>query len=250
MKTWVLIVIVILALATVAIWTFATATLYRRGQCRTYPYYWCDTNWACCNKDSSNINNNCTAAGGTSGGSYKITDKYYGTTIAPGADDHNSYNHLCIAPANAIVATYPGVPISCLYSPDSSGNPILCPGPSTSNDFDNVPGYNRNAYNPTSNPGGLQGRCTYYSIDDAPDPNTGAVTYSYLPGYGGLPNTSGGYLQQPYLGSTTNTTNYYFAGNSGVGQPPTNGFANGPNQADSTNYSAWNRLGNITAAPP
>jgi hypothetical protein len=242
MKTWVLIVIVILALATVAIWTFATATLYRRGQCRTYPYYWCDTNWACCTKDNANAN--CAAAGGTSGNSYKITDKYYGSSSPPGADDHNSYNYLCIAPANAMIAAYPGAPLNCLYSTDPA---TICTG------FVNINPYNINPYNgdstsPSYNPNGLGGRCHYYSIDDAPD-STGAVTYSYLPGYGGPPNTSGGYLAQPYLGSgvsPTNNTNYYFAGNSGVGQPPTNGFANGPNQADSTNYSAWNRLGNLT----
>jgi hypothetical protein len=245
MKTWVLIVIVILALATVAIWTFATATLYRRGQCRTYPYYWCDTNWACCGKDSSNAN--CIAAGGTTGGSYKITDKYYGSNnkgTSLGDDDHNQYHDLCIAPANAYIAANPGSPLNCLYDPDLS---LSCSPP--------LP-YTNDVYSPT-NLTGFRGRCYYYSVDDAPDdtydPNS-SVTYSYLPGYPTGSNLSGNYLQQPYIGSgtsPTNNTNYYFAGNSGpqVGTP-TNGFANGPNQADSTNYSAWNRLGKLSSGPP
>lgn len=246
MKTWVLIVIAFLALATVAIWTFATATLYRRGQCRVYPYYWCDTNWACCNK--ANSNENCEAAGGTSDkGSYKITDKYYGTnsTASPGDDDHNQYYHLCIAPANAMIAANPGVSIACLYS---SSPTATCTG------FDNVPGYTIDTYDGSNN--GLGGRCFYYSVDDAPDDRynpTSPITYSYLPSYPTKSNLSGGYLQQPYIGSgvgQNNNTNYYFAGNSGpnVGTP-TNGFNNGPNQADSTNYSAWNRLGKLSSGP-
>lgn len=267
MKTWILIVIALLALATVIIWTFATATLYRRGRCRVYPYYWCDTKWACCNK--ANDNENCEAAGGTkTAGSYKITDKFYGTNdggTSLGDDGHNQYYDLCIAPANAIIATYPGVAsLNCLY--DST---VACPGTSTSTDFNKVPGYNSGSYDPstcpsndpTSSCNGLQGRCYYYSIDDSPastetyNPNP-SISYSYLPGYLSGTNPLGnnsGYLLQPKL--NPNSVNpyqsgYYFAGNSSPGQTPTNGFANGPNQADSTNYSAWNRLGNIKASPP
>ena len=239
MKIWVLIVISLLALAAIIVWTFATAALYRRGQCRTYPYYWCDTSWQCCK--AGNTNKDCVAAGGTEpGGSYKITDKFYGTnpTSVLGDDDHNQYYHLCIAPANAIIAALPGTSLACLY--DST---VSCPI-----SFNSVPGYNANSY--PGDPNGLQGRCYYYSVDDAPPDRTNPAsvpTYNYLPGYsnGTLTNTGNGYYQNPKLGSINPyQSGYYFAGNSGPGQSSTNGFNNGPSQADSTYYSAWNRLGN------
>ncbi len=239
MKTWVLIVIALLALATVIIWTFATATLYRRGRCRVYPYYWCDTKWACCNK--ANDNENCEAAGGTkTAGSYKITDKFYGTNdggTSLGDDGHNQYYDLCIAPANAIIAALPGTPLTCLY--DST---VPCPTSFNTS----IPGYNGSPY--ISDPNGLQGRCSYYSIDDPK-----GATINYLPSYsdGTIGN---GYLQQPVLNPTAVNpyqSGYYFAGNSGPqAGAPTNGFANGPNQADSINYSAWNRLSKNTASGP
>jgi hypothetical protein len=256
MKTWVLILIALLALATIIVWTFATAALYRRGQCRAYPYYWCDTKWKCCSKD--NANSNCDAAGGSgTHGSYKITDKFYGTntTANPGDDDHNSYYYLCIAPANAIIAANPGVSLACLYQEGGS-----CVG-----QFANIPsGYNLGTYTydstcltstPNAGCNGLGGRCYYYSVDDPPNeqynPNS-VPSYTYLPGYsngGPYPVSGNGYLQNPQLGSTNSyKSGYYFAGNAGpnVGAP-TNGFNNGPNQADSTYYSAWNRLGKNTS---
>lgn len=248
MNFWVLLLIAFLTIVTVGIWTFATAALYRRGQCRVYPYYWCDTNWACCTKD--NQNSNCVAAGGTSGNSYKITDKYYGTETDLNKDEYNSYNHLCIAPANAIIATYPGTAsLTCLYD-----NTVACPGTGSGTDFNAVPGYNASLYNPTTNPNGLRGRCEYYSIDD-PVPKSGDPTPPpYLPLYSDTSKTEGvGYYSQPYLGSgasSTNNTNYYFAGNSGVNVSTNNGWANGPNQADTKAFSAWNRLSKNTASGP
>jgi len=258
MKVWVLIVISFLAIATIIVWTFATAALYRRGQCRVYPYYWCDTNWKCCN--AANSNQDCEDAGGTSDkGSYKITDKFYGTNTnaSLGDDDHNLYYHLCIAPANSIIAANPGTSLACLYSPGPNG-PVSCTNylPSSIPNIDpTLPPYNNGQYDKSdclSNPigpgcYGLQGRCTYTNIDDADAHPTNPSSYTYLPGYsnGSITNTSGnGYYTQPYLGSPLNQTNYFFAGNSKPGDSPSNGFNNGPNQADSTFYSAWNRLGN------
>jgi hypothetical protein len=243
MKLWVLIIIALLALASVIIWTFATAALYRRGRCRTYPYYWCDSGWECCKKGQDN----CPASkpSGTSGsGSYKITDKFYGTNSSSnvGDDDHNQYYHLCIAPANAMIAANPGVDISCLYI-ENATCPIV---------FNNVAGYSNVTYNGSNN--GLGGRCYYYSIDDSPDSSeqynpSPTITYNYLPGYGSGNGIGDGYAQQPSLGG--NTTNYYFAGNSGPGDTSGISWNNGTNQADTTNYSAWNRLAkNLTTGPP
>lgn len=252
MKTWVLIVIALLALATVLVWTFATAALYRRGQCRTYPYYWCDTSWACCSK--ANVNATCTAAGGTTGDSYKVTDKFYGTnkSAAFGDDDHNLYYHLCIAPANAIIASNPASSLNCLYNSSTCNftNPIPNPDDPL-NPYTNIPYVPSDCLLGPIGLGcyGLGGRCEYYSIDDPPPPTTtpGPITYNYLPSYpaGG---TGTGYAQNPSLSGLN--TSYFFAGNSGPTDTTGISWNNGPKQADSTSYSAWNRLGNIAAGPP
>lgn len=264
MKIWVLIVIAFLALATIIVWTFATAALYSRGQCRTYPYYWCDTKWQCCG--TANNNENCPAAGGSGlGGSYNITDKFYGTNTDSnlGDDDHNLYYHLCIAPSNSIIASNPGTSLACLYSPGPNG-PISCNGylPSSIPNIDpTLPPYNNGQYVasdcnlPTPGLGcyGLQGRCKYANIDDPVDPD-GTTTTPYLPLYPDSNNTQGqGYYQNPQIGDPNikpYKSGYYFAGNSSPGTIANNGWNNGPNQANSQPYSAWNRLGNPLAPPP
>jgi hypothetical protein len=254
MKIWELIVIVILSIATVVVWTLATAALYRKGRCITYPYYWCDSNWKCCS--SGNSNENCADAGGSgTQGSYKITDKFYGSNnkgTSLGDEDHNQYYDLCIAPANAYIAANPGKNVNCLYT-----NNQTCAG--------TVPTpYTDELYNPTGSGlgsiTGFLGRCYYYNVDDAPGTNNSVdrynpnavPTYNYLPGYSdgsNTPNYGNLYAAAPSLNNTY-SSGYYFAGNSG---PETNAdttkynWANGPNQADSTFYSAWNRLGNPTS---